>query len=203
MAFEGLPPEYKESLARSWAMRKALNRYPIDRELARAACADGKLESMSTFCTFLSANLSQRRRKQNAGEKHLATRAHADKGYLPDWIISAFITEMLTACRMRECAPPMELCDLIEMQLRYKTGQTGYRDAKKVTAMFEAMYLLAHTPDANASEVAKAVGVSHTTVMRWQQDSDFLELLTGMTAGVDPHPFQKALNQSKDLHQVE
>lgn len=203
MLFEFLTPEEKEDLNRSWAMRKALKLYAIDRKLAKAACADGNFDSMRKFCGFLLDNLRDRRLKQKAGEKHLATKANANLGHLPDWVISAFITQMLSACRKRNFAPPQELCDLIETQLRHKTGRTGYRDAKNVTAMIHAMYLLAESPDKSSSEIAITVGVHRTTVQNWRKDPDFIDILAAIIAKVQTSWFERALARDWTPDQVE
>lgn len=114
------------------------------------------------FARFLISELDRREVLEKNGETQIQSRGLA----IPNFLVNCWTYNILEDCNEYRITPPIELCEVIYRQLKC-THETR-RDDDTTMAKIKAQKLRAANPNLSIREIAREVGVAHTTVMRWQ-----------------------------------
>ena len=112
-------------------------------------------------------NVVRRMDLEAAGETHLTGRGKV----IPESLINEIAMLMLECCAEESVPPPFSLCILLRVQL--ERIEFPIFISKETKAKDLAILLYASDSTLSTREVARSVGVSHTTVSRWKKEPRF------------------------------
>ncbi len=136
-------------------------------ELLRAAFTGGDIGAIEDFCYELLADIEWRCVQEHFGEMQIAGRGLCYSAAQ----IDHYIFKLVSQCYAAQLPPPISLVELISAHLNQdikydkKSNEFG---RGKAAALREAIEYKKLNPDASNREIAKAVGVDHTTIGRWK-----------------------------------
>lgn len=127
---------------------------------------DGKAEAVERVSQSLLTELARREEMTIHGETHVVSRGAA----IPDSYVNHLAFLMLRACQWKGQSPPHLLCELIRVQLKVRVLDELETHAYEYEL---AAGLVAENRNISNREVARLVGVDHTTIRRWRTQSEF------------------------------
>jgi hypothetical protein len=139
-------------------------RFSLD--LIRAACRDGDPEGIVNLSLAVAGAVKVRRAYEGRARKANGTRSVPSVragGHISALDAGNYAYRMLRRCTERQIPPPAELVDLLQTLLGQDRPPLSGQSIKREKAI---EYLRAN-PEATTREVAKIVGVDHTTIVRW------------------------------------
>jgi hypothetical protein len=92
-------------------------------------------------------------------------------GHMPESVIKAAAADLLDDCRFHGYPPGPHLTGLIQDLLSLDQVSIGAK--REFDAREKAIWILAHSDDIRDRELARRVGVAHTTVREWRKDEEF------------------------------
>lgn len=146
---------------------------PYPMPLIDGALREGKVEDLAQLSDSIRGELEARQRRVAAKQEQEERwkREPASSGEKPialgGTVVQAnFLYRLVKACQVFKLPPPQEL--VLALQVLLQQDRFPGRHEKKQTARLKAIEYLATHPTASAHEVGRAVGVAHTTVLRWK-----------------------------------
>jgi hypothetical protein len=109
--------------------------------------------------------------EETQGATHLVGRGK----YLPDSVVNDIASTLLLLCFTYAYVPPRDLGLLVQHQL--KVDRPGKNVDRRYLQKIKAAKYFAINPNAPDGEVADAVGVDRSTVNRWRNAPDFIDLV--------------------------
>lgn len=128
-----------------------------------AACRDGDPEAIGDLCDSILVSLRQR-----SGTGPSPVRGHSQ---IPDSDVSNFVYRMIKACHKRSIPPPAELVELLQVHLSQDRPPAGRGERSVQRA--EAIRYREANPKASLRAIARAVGVSPSTITEWKRAGVF------------------------------
>ena len=149
------------------ARRMEAEKCGLDVDLVVLATEEGDADAIERLLEELEKASDETATLLNAGGSHPARR----HGHVPQALINDLLAEMLYHCRDNLRVPSILLCRMVERQLG--TQRHGLHNVRNPVAWLRAAKLLADGPGMSSREVAKLVGVDHTSVSRWRKTEGF------------------------------
>ena len=153
------------------AIRDKCKPFGIDEKLLADALDPEYHDSLNPACEELAfqllENIVLRMDLESSGETHLARREKV----IPDSIINEIALLMVESCGDNGTPPPNSLSILLRVQLNRLEDLSFIPKDSKAKDLAVLLYACDRT--LSTRKVARAVGVDHTTVSRWKQETNF------------------------------
>jgi hypothetical protein len=153
------------------AIRDKCKPFGIDEKLLADALDPEYHDSLNPACEELAfqllENIVLRMDLESSGETHLAR----SEKVIPDSIINEIALLMVESCGDNGTPPPNSLSILLRVQLNRLEDLSFIPKDSKAKDLAVLLYACDRT--LSTRKVARAVGVDHTTVSRWKQETDF------------------------------
>ncbi|MGJ8562465.1 MAG: hypothetical protein ACSHXY_02825 [Alphaproteobacteria bacterium] len=151
---------------------ETLKSYGIDPDIV-AGCLDAASEDIQELCLLLMENLLARDALESEGVAHI----QSQDGIMPDSLINYLISMMLDALDWNDdLFIPRDLIVLIKHRfgadISAEKRKQDVKD-KRTKAIWMAAHIRADGQSLSMRDVAKEMGVSPSTVLRWFPDGDF------------------------------